>query len=150
MKLVGQFVRQRRESLGLSQRALGQLFDPPVTTQFISNVERGVTPLPPAHIPTLVKALLVSEQELLSLLEREYAAKISGRVGKATVEAPGSGGLPQIVVSPEDYEFVRALYDAYRQSDEKTRQAFATVCETMLKLPRRPILAGGGGTPIHE
>ena len=41
-KLVGAFIRQRREALGLSQRALGLLFSPPVTTQFISNVERGV------------------------------------------------------------------------------------------------------------
>ncbi len=51
--IVGAFIRQRRETLGLSQRALGQLFQPPVTTQFISNVERGVTPLPPVHISTL-------------------------------------------------------------------------------------------------
>ena len=46
-RLVGNFIRQKREALGLSQRALGQKFTPPVTTQFISNVERGVTPLSP-------------------------------------------------------------------------------------------------------
>src|SRR5688500_18638486 len=81
-KLVGNFIRQRRESLGLSQRALGLMFTPPVTTQFISNVERGVTPLPPVHVPILTKALLVSEDELMSLLEREYVLKLSGRLGK--------------------------------------------------------------------
>lgn len=152
MKLVGQFVRQRREALGLSQRALGQLFDPPVTTQFISNVERGVTPLPPAHVPTLVRALLVPEQELLLLLEREYAAKLSGRVGKSSPLDDGHDpAQPQpLLIAPEDFEFLRALYDAYRQSDAKTRQAFATFCETLLKLPRKPVIAGGGGDPVHE
>src|SRR3954468_24285738 len=82
-KIVGNFIRDRREALGLSQRALGLLFTPPVTTQFISNVERGVTPLPPAHIPTLTKALNVSESEFMALLEQEYAYKLSGRLGKA-------------------------------------------------------------------
>src|SRR5690606_28317860 len=81
-RLVGTFIRQRRDALRLSQRALGQLFDPPVTTQFISNVERGVTPLPPAHVPTLAKALVADENEIMSLLEREYAVKLSGRLGK--------------------------------------------------------------------
>src|SRR4051795_11899745 len=86
-RLVGNFIRPRRETLGLSQRALGLLFTPPVTTQFISNVERGVTPLPPAHIPTLTKALNVSETEFMGLLEQEYAYKLSGRLGKADASA---------------------------------------------------------------
>lgn len=145
-KLVGNFIRQRRESLGLSQRALGLLFDPPVTTQFISNVERGVTPLPPAHVPTLTKALMVSEEELMALLEREYTAKLTGRLGKVN----GNGvirvdSLPHVVVSPTDFEFIRNLYDAYRRSDVKTQQAFATVCQSMLNLAKTMSAA-----PIEE
>ena len=142
-KLVGSFIRQRRESLGLSQRALGMLFDPPVTTQFISNIERGVTPLPPAHVPTLVKALLVSEEEIMGLLEREYTAKLSGRLGKAEgSQLPLPGGtelkdsIPQILVKTTDYDFIRSLYDAYKTADDKTRQAFATVAESILSLPK--------------
>src|SRR3954462_13238671 len=112
-KLVGNFIRQRRETLNLSQRALGLLFDPPVTTQFISNVERGVTPLPPAHIPTLTKALNVSETEFMGLLEQEYSYKLSGRLGKAdsvaTALLNGSGALS---VSESDYSFMRNLYEA--------------------------------------
>src|SRR3954447_22339910 len=112
-KLAGHFIRQRREALGLSQRALRLLFSPPVTTQFISNVERGVTPLPPAHVPTLTKALLVSENELMVLLEREYAAKLSGRLGK--IEPDGDGrpdghAVPALTVASGDYEFMRRLY----------------------------------------
>lgn len=144
-RLVGSFIRQRREALGLSQRALGLLFAPAVTTQFISNVERGVTPLPPSHVPTLTKVLLVSEMELMGLLEKEYAAKLSGRLGKAD-DGPeplaignASSPFPQLVVAPHDYDFMRRLYDAWRQSDQKTQQAFATVCDSMLNIPKRGI-----------
>jgi transcriptional regulator with XRE-family HTH domain len=146
-KLVGTFIRTRREALGLSQRALGLLFAPAVTTQFISNVERGVTPLPPAHVPTLVKALMVSEEELMSLLEREYTVKLSGRLGKVPgadgQTGPTEGQLPHLVIASPDYDFMRTLYDAYRAADGKTRQAFATVVESMLNMRKR---AGGSGS----
>jgi transcriptional regulator with XRE-family HTH domain len=139
-RLVGAFIRQRREALGLSQRALGQLFSPTVTTQFISNVERGVTPLPPAHVPTLTQALLVSEAELLSLLEREYTVKLTGRLGNSRdTDVPENGaptqpGTPSLTVATGDFDFIRSLYDAYRQADQKTRQTFMTVCGSILNL----------------
>lgn len=152
-KLVGNLIRSRREALGLSQRALGMLFTPPVTTQFISNIERGVTPLPPVHIPTLAKSLLVAENELMGLLEREYTLKLSGRVGHhgdpafdhaggqqaAAHVAPNDIAAEQIarlLVDNPDYGFMRNLYDAYRQADMKTKQAFATVAESILNVPK--------------
>ena len=136
--LVGAFIRQRREALNLSQRALGLLFTPPVTTQFISNVERGVTPLPPSHIGTLSKALSVSETELLVLLEKEYTMKLSRRLGRPE-EGNGhaqAAALNNIVVDSNDHEFMRHLYDAYRQADPKTRQAFSSVCDSLLNLSK--------------
>lgn len=168
-KLVGNFIRQRREALNLSQRALGLLFDPPVTTQFISNVERGVTPLPPAHVPTLTRALQVNESDIMNLLEREYTLKLSGRLGlqqqdafiqsRGAVVIPMNSGIqntgaPQVSVSIHDYEFMRNLYDAYRAADPKTRQTFASICESILQISRisssiasaahAPIAAGVG------
>jgi hypothetical protein len=136
-RIVGNFIRQRREALGLSQRALGLLFSPPVTTQFISNVERGVTPLPPAHIPTLTKALGVGEAEFMSLLEQEYAYKLSGRLGKGdsvptsliTATGGSAGALP---VSETDYPFMRTLYNAYVQADAARKQQFASAVEKIL------------------
>jgi transcriptional regulator with XRE-family HTH domain len=123
-KIVGNFLRRKRESLNLSQRALGLLFDPPVTTQFISNVERGVTPLPPAHVPTLAKALQVSDSELLGLLEKEYTQKLSGRLGLAQDVPPPS----------PDFDFIQSVYQAYQGADAETRQAFEGLCQTMLNL----------------
>lgn len=140
-RLVGNFIRQKREALGLSQRALGLMFTPPVTTQFISNVERGVTPLPPAHIPTLTRALQVNELEFMALLEQEYAHKLSGRLA-----APGAASVTDSAFTPSaialsiaesDYAFMRTLYDAYTKADAGTRQDFAKLCEKLLK-------AGGG------
>src|SRR5689334_20936874 len=141
-KLVGAFIRQRREGLGLSQRALGLIFEPAVTTQFISNVERGVTPLPPAHVPTLCKALQVSEGEIMSLLEQEYTLKLSGRLrrdGGATLVNTQSANA--LSISTHDYSFMRSLYEAFRQADASTRQAFFSVCESILKVPQSGLTA---------
>jgi len=137
LRLVGDFIRKRREALRMSQRALGQLFEPPVSTQFVSNVERGVTPLPPIHVPVLAKVLGVSDAEIMALLEREYSMKLTGRLGKGADEASGeSDALPSLVIVRSDYDFMRNLYDAYRNADPKTREAFGTVCESILKVPK--------------
>lgn len=136
-KLIGSFIRQRREALGLSQRKLGLLFNPTVTTQFISNVERGVTPLPPAHIPGISKALLVKEEEITALLEREYTLKLSERLGKgeavaSIAPADGENPFPTLVIANRDFDFMRRVYDAYRRADTKTQLAFGTLCESLL------------------
>jgi hypothetical protein len=122
--------------MSMSQRALGLLFDPVVTTQFISNVERGVTPLPPVHIPVLSKALSISDSELMSLLEKEYAMKLNGRLGRSEESVAEGNQVPSLVIARPDYDFMRTLYDAYRLADPKTRQAFATICESVLKLSK--------------
>jgi transcriptional regulator with XRE-family HTH domain len=133
--IVGPFLREKREAVGLSQRALGLLFDPPVTTQFISNIERGVTPLPPVHVSTLVRVLHLTETELLGVLEREYAAKISNRVGRPEL-ALTMAGLPGFRIADEDRAYFQAVYDSYRQSDPKTRDAFQSICDTLLRTPK--------------
>ncbi len=139
LRLVGEFIRSRREVKGLSQRALGLLFVPPVTTQFISNVERGVTPLPPVHVPTLAQALGVSDAELMALLEKEYALKLSGRLGKEdshSTKAELGSINGALVVERGDFDFMRGLYEAYRSADPKTRLTFSAMCENVLRLPK--------------
>lgn len=131
-RLVGAYIRTRRESLGLSQRALGLLFTPPVTTQFISNVERGVTPLPPAHVPTLARALSVSDAEIMNLLEKEYSAKLNERLGLPPVG--DSNGTMGLTIAPGDLAFMQSLYNAYKQADPKTKQTFADVCQSILNV----------------
>jgi transcriptional regulator with XRE-family HTH domain len=167
-KIVGTFIRQRREVLNLSQRALGLLFDPPVTTQFISNVERGVTPLPPAHVPTLTRALQVSEADMMGLLEKEYTLKLSGRLGLPQESAENGRGAVIIPLNSgmnghgsgaaHDLEFIQGLYEAFRAADPKARQAFTSVCQSILNLRINPsagtaataqaIQATAGGTVV--
>jgi transcriptional regulator with XRE-family HTH domain len=136
--IVGLFIREKRETLGLSQRALGQLFEPSVTTQFISNIERGVTPLPPVHVATLVKALQLSEADLLAALEREYSAKISQRVGRIEAMGPAPAILSPtpVRIAEEDRPFFQALYDAYRVADGSAKDGFHTVCESLLRVAK--------------
>src|SRR5207237_118351 len=139
------------------QRALGLLFTPAVTTQFISNVERGVTPLPPAHVPTLAKALQVAGAEIMALLEREYSAKLSGRLGRTgdmmaqsigTDSAAISAEILALSIENDHYAFMSDLYDAWRKADPKTRQAFATVCETILNLRVKPTASSNGSNGV--
>ena len=133
-RIVGKFIRERRQAISLSQRALGQLFTPPVTTQFISNVERGVTPLPPTHVPTLCQALRISEQELLDVMEREYTSKLSGKLG---FEAPAGRisleGKLQLPVSPEDFDIMEKLYKAYQSAGLHEKSAFTEFCDKILR-----------------
>lgn len=135
-RLVGNFIREKREALGLSQRALGQLFVPAVTTQFISNVERGVTPLPPTHVPTLSKALSVPEAEIMSVLEREYAVRLTGRLGIEGQSTDATLGQTRVSVAPEDFALMQAIYEAYRKASEDNQKSFIQACQNILRIHR--------------
>jgi transcriptional regulator with XRE-family HTH domain len=136
-KIVGEFIRTRRSHLGLSQRSLGQRFTPPVTTQFISNVERGVTPLPPSHVPTLCDALQIKATELTGLMEQEFTAKLTGRLGiQKNGEILSTGQSHSVAVESTDFQFLNQLYAAYKNADEKTRQAFHTAATGLLNFSR--------------
>ena len=117
-KIVGEFIKKKRQETRLSQKALGMLFEPVVTTQFISNVERGVTPLPPVHVPTLCKVLHIAEEELLKLMEREYTQKLSGKLGIET------DSKPSVEVLEEDLSYFKKLYEHYRSSSPEQRSSF--------------------------
>jgi transcriptional regulator with XRE-family HTH domain len=138
IKFVGEFIKKKRVELGMSQRSLGLLVTPPVTTQFISNIERGITPLPPGHIPLIAKALATSESELMAILEKEYALKLSGRLGKPEGDSvpvhSADGHL--LAVSTQDYVFMKQLYSAIRAADTQSRSEFVLACENLLKLPK--------------
>ncbi|MBC7691601.1 MAG: hypothetical protein H7222_07510 [Methylotenera sp.] len=114
---------------------MGLLFDPPVTTQFISNVERGVTPLPPIHVPVLTRALSISESELTVLLEQEYTAKLSGRLGHTGSGLDNGFMSPaNLKIDPKDMDFMRQLYAAYQKSDPTTQHSFISLCASLLKI----------------
>ncbi len=141
MSAVGEFIKKHRQNLKLSQKELGEKFAPSVTTQFISNIERGVTPLPLGHVATLAKAISVDESEIRLLLERDYALKLAGRLGAGDLNPqPGVQALgplpPPLRVAEKDYGFIAALVSAYQVADLQTQKAFAAVAESMLQLKK--------------
>ncbi len=122
---VGAFIRQKREEKGLSQKELGQLFTPPVTTQFVSNLERGVTPVPATHVQAVVKALNLNEQELMLLMEKEYAAKLTSKIAGQNFEGQALMSAPSvIVVAQADEEFFKEIVHWYNQLGDSDRQMF--------------------------
>lgn len=117
---VGAFIRQKREAKGLSQKELGQKFEPAVTTQFVSNLERGITPVPATHIQALVKALEISQHELMLLMEKEYAAKLTSKIAGSGME--GDSNAPSVLVVPrQDEEFFKWLVQSYNQLNDIDR-----------------------------
>ncbi len=102
---------------------------PPVTTQFISNVERGVTPLPPAHVPTIAKALGVEDVEIFNLLEQEFSQKLSGRFGK---------GSPARAALCSHCSLAKSLIEAYKKADSTARARFAEACKNVLNVVFKP------------
>ena len=129
VNLVGRYIRERRTSLKLSQKKLGSLLTPQVTTQFISNIERGVTPLPVSHVAQLSKILRVSEPELMALMEKEYTLKLSQKLGQDP-----SRYQAQLAILAQDFMLFQSIYQAYQGADPRTREAFKTVCISILKL----------------
>jgi transcriptional regulator with XRE-family HTH domain len=127
LSIVGSFLKAQRETKKLSQKALGQLFSPPVTTQFISNVERGVTPLPPHHVPTIAKALDVSEREILATLEEEYSMKLTGGVKREPLHFQQGSS---------EEEYFRKVFNAFLLSDPKVKKDFEQYCESCLNVKR--------------
>jgi hypothetical protein len=124
-----------------------------VTTQFISNIERGVTPLPPAHISTLTRALKIPEEDLMHTLEREYSMKISNRVGRPELAMQDyvPGGLTpgqyarapidssdQSVLSIEsgDRALFAKIYEGYKSADETVKESFQNMADTVLHLSK--------------
>lgn len=125
--MVGEFIRKHREQSGLSQRELGLRFEPPVTTQFISNMERGVTPLPATHLPKLAALLKVSEKDLIQVIQKDHGLRISGRAGLGEAVYSALAG-------DADQAFLDKVSNAYRQASPETRIRFADFCKSLFQI----------------
>lgn len=128
---VGQFIKERREKLGISQKALGQSLTPCVTTQFISNVERGITPLPPIHVDNMAKALQISSGQLCTLIEQEFTKKLCERSGVSW-----NKDASEFKVLDEHAPVFRKIYERFCRQTPEAQEAFLNVCETMLEFRR--------------
>jgi len=145
-RLIGAYIRQKREILGLSQRELGQRLTPPVTTQFISNMERGVTPLPAVHIHAIAQALGVPEGEITQIMEKEFLLRITEKTrtaGAAADSLPTEGTQEEtkaLLVRESYYEFFVRLDEILPQASLPQLDALAHLCESQFRIPARILL----------
>lgn len=70
---VGKLIRTARLGRGLSMRELSEAFD--CSFQFVSNIEGGVTPVPPAYYHRVIRILAIQEGELLEALTKDLEDK---------------------------------------------------------------------------
>ncbi|MCM0605217.1 MAG: helix-turn-helix transcriptional regulator [Xanthomonadaceae bacterium] len=120
--VLGSFIKTKRTELGLSQKMLGSLLDPQVTTQFISNIERGATPLPAVHIAKICSNLKIREEDLIFVMEKEYADKLNLIVGLPPGYSSGKTGLP---------EWWSNLAQLYLNASQETQENFIRTCEDL-------------------
>lgn len=131
---VGSFIRQKREEKRLSQKELGQKLNPPVTTQFISNLERGITPVPAVHIQAIVKSLEVNEHELMALMEKEYAAKLTHKIAGHHGEQSAESAPAVMVVAKQDEEFFKFMVQSYNNLSDVDRAQFKAQIQSWFEL----------------
>lgn len=127
-KIVGQFIRDMREKRNLSQGDVAKLLSLK-TAQSISNIERGVSPLPRAKIKKLSEILGIPKSDLMSVALREVQDRYAKAAGVAGVPALTNEGLNR-----EEQSLVSTLISELRDSDG-TRK-------TELKLAIRKVLGG--------
>lgn len=68
---VGNYLRNKRREAGLTQIEVSDHFGY-ASSQFISNIERGISAPPSAIMKALVKLYNISKNEFLDLLVEEY------------------------------------------------------------------------------
>lgn len=132
-KIVGQFIRSMREKRNLSQGDVAKLLSLK-TAQSISNIERGVSPLPRAKIKKLSEILGIPKSELMTVALRE----VQDRYARAAGVVGGNVALAQEGLNREEQSLVSTLISELRDSDSDRK--------TELKLAIRKVLGGATRT----
>jgi transcriptional regulator with XRE-family HTH domain len=109
-KHIGNYIKELRERRGLSQadvaRSLGLR-----TAQSISNIERGVSPLPRAKIRRFADILGVRKGDIVEAVMREMQERVSKAAG---VQSRSLLLGPEI--SSEDLTLVASVVDRLREA----------------------------------
>lgn len=116
-KHLGSFVRDLRERRGLSQGDVAKLLSLK-TAQSISNIERGISPLPRSKIKRLADILGVAKDTILGEVLKEVQdryAKAAGVKTRAIIVAP--------TVSSDDYSLLASLVDRFSGAKRTERES---------------------------
>ncbi|MEW6057561.1 MAG: helix-turn-helix transcriptional regulator [Bdellovibrionota bacterium] len=114
-KQVGIFIREMREKRGLSQGDVARLLKLK-TAQSISNIERGVSPLPRTKIKRLADILGIRKSEIVTIVLREVQDRYSKVVGVQGGSILVSSGLKS-----DEFELLQGLAERLRESKSGQR-----------------------------
>ena len=123
-KQLGVFLRKKRESMGITQKALSQKLGLG-TCQFISNIERGVSEIPFNRIGLYAESLELNAKELTKMIEEVLNKKI---------EKKTSTKLYGTSTNNEDDPFIVKFISAWQQADEKDKESVKVLVSRFLNI----------------
>lgn len=116
-KQLGTFIRGLREKRGLSQGDVAKLLSLK-TAQSISNIERGISPLPRAKIKRLADVLGIAKDEIVGVVLREVQerySKATGTKARAIVVGPS--------ITSDEYSLLLSLAEKFSAARRTEREA---------------------------
>ena len=123
-KQLGVFLRKKRESMGVTQKALSQKLGLG-TCQFISNIERGVSEIPFNRIGLYAESLQLNAHELTKMIEEVLNKKTEK---KTSVKLYGTE------TNSEEDPFIVKFIEAWQQADEKDKESVKVLVSRFLNI----------------
>lgn len=119
-KQLGRFLRKKRVASGLTQGELANKLGF-ASSQFVSNIERGVSLIPVPRIKDYSESIGLNSVELSKLMSQALSDKA---VKKTTKKL-------DLEIAPKD-TFVEAFAAAWQTASEKERECIKIVAEKVL------------------
>ena len=119
-KQLGRFLRKKREASSLTQGELANKLGF-ASSQFVSNIERGVSLIPVSRIKDYSELLGLNSVELSKLMSQALSDKV---VKKTTKKL-------DLEIAPKD-PFIEAFAAAWQTAGEKERECIKIVAEKVL------------------
>ena len=92
-RIFGEFIRGAREVSGLSQAQVASQLGLK-SPQFISNIERGIAPLPRTQVAALSKILKISKDDILDALVEDIRHSYMNAIQEEGVPTANSASAP--------------------------------------------------------
>jgi transcriptional regulator with XRE-family HTH domain len=123
-KQLGVFLRKKRESMGITQKALSQRLGLS-TCQFISNIERGVSEVPSSRISLYAESLELNTKELTKMIHDALNKK---------TEKKNSTKLYGTTANNDEDPFIMKFIEAWQRADEKDKDNVKVLVSKFLNI----------------
>lgn len=123
-KQLGVFLRKKRESMGITQKALSEKLGLS-TCQFISNIERGVSEVPSNRIGLYAESLELNTKELTKMIHDALNKK---------TEKKNSTKLYGTATNNDEDPFIMKFIAAWQQADDKDKESVKVLVSRFLNI----------------